>query len=407
MPPKTKVTETRLDNIVACLTPILSLLGEFSDAFGTTFIPAISNTTVSLITLVQNVKKNKEECMQLMENVHELLYAVVKLHIKAGTPSSLPPATLSAFGELTEALHKVYAFMEAQQEGNKIKHFFRQSEMKALLNDCHIGLQKVSDMFKMEGAINLHGNIVEMQKGTERIHKELLEAISTSSDVTISDSSNSISMLPAQPKILHGRESELKHIVEILHEESARIAILGAGGMGKTSLAKAALHHPDIVSKYQNRFFVASDSATTSIELAALMGLHLGLKHGKDLTKPVVHYFSNKGPSLLVLDNLETLWEPMESCGGVEEFLSSLTDVSHLALVAKRPAKVRWSHPFLQPLDPLSAEAARQTFIAIAEDFHDNEDITKLLSFTDNMPLAVDLMAHLVDQEGCEDVLAR
>ncbi|KAJ7120293.1 P-loop containing nucleoside triphosphate hydrolase protein [Mycena epipterygia] len=226
-------------------------------------------------------------------------------------------------------------------------------------------------------------------------------------------------MLPAQPKIFHGRESELKHVVEILHQDSARIAILGAGGMGKTSLAKAALHHPDIVSKYQNRFFVASDSATTSIELAALIGLHLGLKPGKDLTEPVVQYFSNKGPSLLVLDNLETLWEPIESRGGIEEFLSSLTDVSHLALMAsryiscitmrgaERPAKVRWTRPFLQPLDPLSDEAAHQTFVAIAEDFHDTEDISKLLSLTDNMPLAVDLIAHLVDQEGCDDVMTR
>ncbi|KAJ7133314.1 hypothetical protein C8R44DRAFT_585215, partial [Mycena epipterygia] len=165
-----------------------------------------------------------------------------------------------------------------------------------------------------------------------------------------------------------------------------RIAILGAGGMGKTSLAKAALHHPDLVSKYQNRFFVASDSATTSIELAALIGLHLGLNPGKDLTRPVVNYFSNKGPSLLVLDNLETLWEPMESRGGVEEFLSSLTDITMRG--AERPAKVRWTRPFLQPLDPLSDEAAHQTFVAIAEDFHNNEDIIKLLSLTDNMPLA-------------------
>ncbi|KAJ7082787.1 hypothetical protein C8R44DRAFT_528445, partial [Mycena epipterygia] len=177
-----------------------------------------------------------------------------------------------------------------------------------------------------------------------------------------------------------------------------RIAILGAGGMGKTSLAKAALHHPDIITKYRHRFFVAADSATTSIELAALIGLHIGLKPGKDLTKPVMHYFSNNSLSLLVLDNLETLWEPVESRHGVEEFLSSLTDVLHLAVVitmrgAERPAKVRWTRPFLQPLKPLSDDAAYQTFIDIAEDFHNKEDITKLLSLTDNMPLA-DVLAR-------------
>ncbi|KAJ7132497.1 hypothetical protein C8R44DRAFT_774119 [Mycena epipterygia] len=121
--------------------------------------------------------------------------------------------------------------------------------------------------------------------------------------------------------------------------------------MGKTSLAKAALHHPDIAATYEHRFFVGADSAMTSTELAALIGVHLGLKPEKDLTKPVVQYFSRTPSCLLVVDNLETPWEPMKSRGGVEEFLSLLTDATHLALIvtmrgAERPAKVRWSRPF-------------------------------------------------------------
>jgi hypothetical protein len=74
---------------------------------------------------------------------------------------------------------------------------------------------------------------------------------------------------------------------------------------------------------------------------------------------------------------------------------------------AERPARVHWTHPFLEPLGPLSHEAARQTFTEIAEDFHDPKDIDQLLQFTDNMPLAVDLMAHLVDYGGCARVLAQ
>jgi hypothetical protein len=74
---------------------------------------------------------------------------------------------------------------------------------------------------------------------------------------------------------------------------------------------------------------------------------------------------------------------------------------------AERPAKVRWTHPFLLPLQPLSDEAARQTFMDITDDVYATKDINQLLGFTDNMPLAVDLIAHLVDYEGLINVLAR
>jgi hypothetical protein len=35
----------------------------------------------------------------------------------------------------------------------------------------------------------------------------------------------------------------------------------------------------------------------------------------------------------LVLDNLETLWEPANARADIEEFLSLLTDIKHLALI--------------------------------------------------------------------------
>jgi Cdc6-like AAA superfamily ATPase len=141
-------------------------------------------------------------------------------------------------------------------------------------------------------------------------------------------------MLPSEPKIFHGRDSELSDILHLFSRGTPRIAILGAGGMGKTSVARAVLHHTEITERYnQHRFFVACDSAVTQVELAALIGAHVGLKPGKDLTRPVIQYFSSSSDCLLILDNLETLWEPVESRGKVEEFLSLLTGVAHLALV--------------------------------------------------------------------------
>jgi hypothetical protein len=104
--------------------------------------------------------------------------------------------------------------------------------------------------------------------------------------------------------------------------------------MGKTSLARAVLHHTEITAQYgQHRYFVACDSATTKVELVALIGAHLGIRPGKDLTRPVIRHFSSGPPGLLILDNLETVWEPAGSREEIEEFLSLLTDLNHLGLI--------------------------------------------------------------------------
>ncbi|KAJ7151911.1 hypothetical protein C8R43DRAFT_822058, partial [Mycena crocata] len=131
--------------------------------------------------------------------------------------------------------------------------------------------------------------------------------------------------LPAKPKIFHGRLAELDAILGMLKKDSAKIAILGGGGMGKTSLALTALHHPEISAKFEHRFFVMADSSNTSAELVAQIGLHLGLGPRKNLTKTVLQYFCNLSHCLLVLDNLETPWEPLEARGEVEQFLSLLS----------------------------------------------------------------------------------
>jgi hypothetical protein len=56
---------------------------------------------------------------------------------------------------------------------------------------------------------------------------------------------------------------------------------------------------------------------------------------------------------------------------------------------------------------PLEQAAARQTFFDIADDGHKLEEVDQILSLTDNMPLAINLLAHVAESEGCYSVLSR
>ncbi|KAF7337428.1 hypothetical protein MSAN_02269400 [Mycena sanguinolenta] len=406
MPPS-KITGILVDNIVATVNTVIPLLNELHDGFGPPFILAISNTAVSLMCALQNMKRNKEECCQLTENIHGIISAIVNLYLQSETPGSLPPAMLEHVGKFTETLHKIHTFVEAQQDSNKIKQFFRQNQMSALLKDCRTGLQLALDNFAITSQVTLSHDINEMQTKTRRMHAELPRI--DFSSLRLHNFGSWFFHVPnfeqVPDKIFYGRDSELTQIVQMLTQQCAKIAILGPGGIGKTNLARAALHHPDVAAKYKDQLFVSCESATTNVEVAGLIGAHLGLKPGKNLTKSVLSSLAKKSTCLLILDNLETTWEPLNSRGGTEDLLSTLTDIPHLALIvtmrgAEHPAKVQWTRPFLPPLAPLSAEAARQTFNDIADYYHESKDIDKLLQFTDNMPLAVDLMAHLVAYEG-------
>jgi hypothetical protein len=142
---------------------------------------------------------------------------------------------------------------------------------------------------------------------------------------------------------------ELSQILEYFSKEPIRVAILGAGGMGKTSLARAVIHNSGIAAVYgERRFFVACDTASSKVELAGLLAAQVGIKGGRDLSRPVIRYFAGGPPALLVLDNLETLWDQRESRGEIEEFLSLLTDIQHLALIVG--AKLRSSFAIANPM---------------------------------------------------------
>ncbi|KAJ6453584.1 hypothetical protein C8R45DRAFT_1112453 [Mycena sanguinolenta] len=102
MPHQLTTLEIRLNNITACLTPAVTMLNELNDAFAPPFIQPILKTMGSLINMIQKVKRNKTECTQLMENIHQVLYTIIHLHVNSGTLGCLPPAMTDHVGKFME-----------------------------------------------------------------------------------------------------------------------------------------------------------------------------------------------------------------------------------------------------------------------------------------------------------------
>ncbi|KAJ7788824.1 hypothetical protein B0H14DRAFT_2627879 [Mycena olivaceomarginata] len=151
MPPS-MVTQNRLENVVIGLTMTTNTLQIIADSIQTPFLGAIINTTQAVL---QNI--------QLLEQIHKLLNAIMILHIKSDAGGEMP----------IKILHKIYTFVEAQQKRNRVKSFFRQGEVSTLLKDCQVGLQQSFYFFQIEVTRALP-DIAEMKKDAQKRHQEVL-----------------------------------------------------------------------------------------------------------------------------------------------------------------------------------------------------------------------------------------
>ncbi|KAF7336993.1 AAA domain-containing protein [Mycena venus] len=396
-------------------------IAQFSQ---TPFLATTASIATSILNSVQTLKSRTQEFLQMSEQIRDIICGIITFQVASGPGQILSPMVLQEIGFFGETLSKLQIWIDNQQRTSKIRRLFRQHEETAQLETCKAGLTHALNVFGTQSQISMSVNLEAMRQNAAARHDEIIELLRAESVGTDTDSSysarsalwnlgassGSLSLLPAAPKIFHGREAELRDLIEMLLEGFPRVVILGPGGMGKTILATAALRDLRVTDKYQTRYFVSCDSAYTKDSLVAIIASNLGLEPSRGLARVVVGHLVAGPPCLVVLDNFETPWEPLDGRAQVEEFLSLLADIPHVALLitmrgAERPGKIHWTRPFLRPLLPLTRIAARQTFIDIADDIDDDSKVDELLRLTDNVPLAVQLVATIAASEGCRAAL--
>jgi hypothetical protein len=128
----------------------------------------------------------------------------------------------------------------------------------------------------------------------------------------------------------------LEDVIKILMAPAARLAILGPGGIGKTSLALAALHDPRLAEIFHQKYFISCESVLTVQDLLVTMASHLGISVIQDLERVILRFLADVAPCILILDNFETPWEfSEESRRTMEQFLSLLTEIDQLKVIVR------------------------------------------------------------------------
>ncbi|KAF7368197.1 hypothetical protein MVEN_00139300 [Mycena venus] len=180
-------TQARLTTLIVCFNITVDTLEILANGLQAVFLEAIANTARSLLKNIETVRQNKRTCLELMEQTHELLNAIILLHIKSETGGILPPSVLNHIGRFTEqvlvkestfelttghrTLHKIHTFVESQQTSSKIKQFFHQGEMNTLLKDCKNGLTQGLEFLQFRNT-NIMTDVSKMLAEAKQRHQE-------------------------------------------------------------------------------------------------------------------------------------------------------------------------------------------------------------------------------------------
>ncbi|KAF7377521.1 Tetratricopeptide repeat protein 28 [Mycena sanguinolenta] len=215
-------------------------------------------------------------------------------------------------------------------------------------------------------------------------------------------------ILPPKPLFMYGREHEKTAIIDTLMGDSpARIAILGAGGIGKTTLAISVLYDERVISRYDSRYFVACEGVTSAELLLTELANVLRLPRDQldeNMHDLVLASFRH-GTVVICFDNLETAWDNHEGRRAVEDLLMEFMAIPSLAMLCalrgtQRPcAGAGWSKPLLPPLHSLHFADAANIFRQISGKKMD-EYAELMIKEVDCIPLAVTLLGHMVQEEN-------
>ncbi|KAJ7192049.1 hypothetical protein GGX14DRAFT_596543 [Mycena pura] len=375
------------------------------------YIGAISKVLVEISKIADEVEAFKSSWKAVISKIQAIQTIIddfgkcCNQELEGRSEDELPDMLKQAFKDFEACLVNVIVTMNKCKATSRFQLIRKRSKLAAEVAQCERAVDSALNIFQAKLQLNQWKDIRDIRNAVMDHHVQTPR-------VSKLNSPSAATILPPAPAIFFGRDKEVDRVVDlIVNDEPASVAIVGTGGIGKTSIALASIHHSKVQEHFQTqRFFLSCEATSTSDSLVQallkLFGLSVDASSSTSPSDTLVLYLQSLASKcLLCLDNLETPWDSDKD--QVETLLVKIVAVRHLTLVitsrdSDRPRGIKWSE--LKPIQPLATEAAIKTWNAISHS-HDEFSIL-LIQAVECIPLAVTLLAQLAQTDSSKALWA-